>query len=83
MALADGFAEVDAHLEGLYVGRLIAEADVRRMCEKVKEILTAESNVVAVRAPITIVRARTPCALARGRVRVTEQPRVLSAAVLC
>jgi hypothetical protein len=52
------YAELDAHLAGLHLGKLIPENDVRLMCEKAKEILAAESNVVPVRAPVTIVRAR-------------------------
>jgi hypothetical protein len=56
MALADTYADLDGHIEGLYRGQLVAESDVRRLCEKVKEILQAESNVVPVRAPVTVVR---------------------------
>ena len=37
-------------------GQLVAEEDVRRLCEKVKEVLQAESNVVPFRAPVTVVR---------------------------
>jgi hypothetical protein len=70
MALADGYAELDAHIAGLYSGKIIAEEDVRRMCEKAKEILKAESNVVSVRAPITIVRATG----AHGRTRRPPRP---------
>ena len=40
------------------MGKLVHEDAVRRLCEKAKEILTAEPNVVPVRAPITVVRAR-------------------------
>ena len=68
MALADTYADLDGHIEGLYRGQLVAEEDVRRLCEKVKEILQAESNVVPVRAPVTVVsalsrRRETHCAL--------------------
>ena len=48
---------LDGHIAGLFEGKLLPEEDVRQMCEKVKEILKGESNVVPVRAPITIVRA--------------------------
>ena len=59
--LADApYAALEKYLAGLAVGTLIPEEDVRLMCEKAKEILAAESNVVPVKAPITIVRARAP-----------------------
>jgi hypothetical protein len=61
-SLADTYADLDAHIEGLYHGKLVPEDDVRRLCEKAKEILQGESNVVPVRAPITVVRAHTPAA---------------------
>jgi hypothetical protein len=67
VGLADSFAELDGHIEGLYSGKLVAEEDVRRLCEKVKEVLQAESNVVPVRAPITIVRPPAPLWLPWGR----------------
>jgi hypothetical protein len=68
------YAELDAHLAGLHLGKLIPENDVRLMCEKAKEILAAESNVVPVRAPVTIVRAsrarpRRPLRCLAGRRR--------------
>lgn len=57
--LADApYAALEKYLAGLAVGTLIPEDEVRVMCEKAKEILAAESNVVPVKAPITIVRAR-------------------------
>jgi hypothetical protein len=66
VGLSDSFAELDGHIEGLYSGKLVAEDDIRRLCEKVKEVLQAESNVVPVRAPITIVRPRAPLWLPWG-----------------
>ena len=56
MVLADTYADLDGHLEGLYRGQLVAEEEVQRLCEQVKEVLQAESNVVPVRAPVTVVR---------------------------
>ena len=83
MALADTLA-LDGHIAGLFEGKLLAEEEVRKMCEKVKEILKGESNVVPVRAPITIVRAQpagsgqhTPPprpSLARGFARRAHSP---------
>ena len=65
--LADApYAALEKYLAGLAVGTLIPEDEVRVMCEKAKEILAAESNVVPVKAPITIVRALRGCVGPRG-----------------
>ena len=66
-----GLAVLEDHINGLYGGRLVPEEEVRRICEKAKEILSKESNVVAVRAPITIVR------LALAAPRGARGPRAL------
>ena len=74
--LADApYAALEKYLAGLAVGTLIPEEEVRLMCEKAKEILAAESNVVPVKAPITIVRGR-----ARQRRHATRSPKVKAAA---
>ena len=76
--LADApYAALEKYLAGLAVGTLIPEEEVRLMCEKAKEILAAESNVVPVKAPITIVRGR-----ARQRRRATRRPGAKGAARL-
>jgi len=64
MALADTYTDLDGHIAGLYAGKIMSEEEVRKMCEKAKEILKAESNVVPVRAPVTIVR---PCSAGAPR----------------
>lgn len=48
-------APVDKWINTLFSGEAISEEDVRRMCEKAKEILQKEKNVVAVDAPVTVV----------------------------
>lgn len=52
-----GLQALEAHINGLYVGKLVPEDEVRKICDKAKEILTKEQNVVSLRAPITIVRS--------------------------
>ena len=39
---------------------IIPEDEVMEICEKTKEVLSKEENVVPVRAPVTVVRAREP-----------------------
>lgn len=51
-----GLQALEAHINGLYGGKLVPEDEVRKICDKAKEILTKEQNVVSLRAPITIVR---------------------------
>ena len=43
-------------VEQLLRGVIISEEEVRVICEKVKEILAKEENVVPVAAPVTVVR---------------------------
>lgn len=45
---------LDRHIEQLLSCKPLPEADVKALCEKAKEILTEESNVQPVRAPVTI-----------------------------
>jgi serine/threonine-protein phosphatase 2A catalytic subunit len=46
---------VDAWIEALLDCRPLPEADVRRLCEKCKEVLELEPNVTPVSAPVTVV----------------------------
>eukprot|EP00698_Gefionella_okellyi_P004519 TRINITY_DN14148_c0_g1_i1.p1 TRINITY_DN14148_c0_g1~~TRINITY_DN14148_c0_g1_i1.p1 ORF type:complete len:309 (+),score=42.47 TRINITY_DN14148_c0_g1_i1:74-1000(+) len=47
--------DVDACIAKLYNCEIIDELAVKYVCEKVKELLIEESNVQAVRAPVTVV----------------------------
>lgn len=57
-----GLQALEAHISGLYGGKLVPEEEVKKICDKAKEILTKEQNVVSLKAPITIVRLRPPSA---------------------
>ena len=50
----------ERQIEQLLRGEIIPEDEVRVICEKTKEVLSKEENVVPVRAPVTVVRAREP-----------------------
>ena len=45
---------IDECLETLRKGQYLAEDDLRRVCEIVKEILVEESNVQPVASPVTV-----------------------------
>ncbi len=47
-------ADLDRSIEQLLQCKPLPEADVKALCEKAKEILSEESNVTPVRAPVTI-----------------------------
>ena len=47
--------QADAWIATLFSGKAIAESDVKQMCERAKEILQREKNVVAVDSPVTVV----------------------------
>jgi serine/threonine-protein phosphatase 4 catalytic subunit len=47
--------DIDAHLATLNRCENVKEADVKRLCEKAKEIFTSEENVHKIPAPCTIV----------------------------
>lgn len=47
--------DLDACLERLYKKQLLAECVLKEICERTKELLTRESNVIHVRAPVTVV----------------------------
>ena len=46
----------ERQIEQLLRGEIIPEDEVRVICEKTKEVLSKEENVVPVRAPVTVVR---------------------------
>uniref|UniRef100_A0A7S3LEI7 Serine/threonine-protein phosphatase n=1 Tax=Amphora coffeiformis TaxID=265554 RepID=A0A7S3LEI7_9STRA len=52
--MALDIAALDGHIERLRKGETLTENEVRALCEKAKEILTKESNVQAVSAPVTV-----------------------------
>lgn len=47
--------DIDACISKLLQKRLLGEALLREICEKTKEVLMRESNVVHVAAPVTVV----------------------------
>eukprot|EP00045_Choanoeca_perplexa_P001623 m.20948 g.20948 ORF g.20948 m.20948 type:complete len:308 (+) comp11074_c0_seq1:85-1008(+) len=47
-------ADLDRHIETLKSCNVIPEVDVRLLCEKAREILVREANVVNIGAPVTI-----------------------------
>ena len=47
--------DLDACIGQLMRKQLLAEALVREICEKTKEVLMRESNVVHVSSPVTVV----------------------------
>jgi hypothetical protein len=47
--------DLDACIQQLLRKQLLHEALVREICEKTKEVLMKESNVVHVNAPVTVV----------------------------
>ena len=47
--------DVDYHLEKAAKGEILSELAIKVICAKVKEILSHESNVVQVQAPVTVV----------------------------
>lgn len=47
--------DLDTCLDRLYKKQLLAECVVKEICERTKELLMSESNVVHIRAPVTVV----------------------------
>lgn len=47
-------AEVDSYIEKLEKCEYIMERDVKKLCDKAKEILKAEENVIYLNTPITV-----------------------------
>ena len=47
-------AEIDNWLFSVKNGEILPERELRILCDKIKEILIEESNVIAVSSPVTI-----------------------------
>ncbi|KAG0314679.1 putative serine/threonine protein phosphatase [Linnemannia gamsii] len=47
--------DLDACIESLFQRQLLAESVIKEICEKTKELLMTESNVVHIKAPVTVV----------------------------
>ncbi|KAA1070434.1 Serine/threonine-protein phosphatase PP2A catalytic subunit [Puccinia graminis f. sp. tritici] len=47
-------SEIDSWVSHLADCKQLTEADVKRLCEKAREILMEESNVQPVRCPVTV-----------------------------
>ncbi|KAG9327626.1 hypothetical protein KVV02_006330 [Mortierella alpina] len=47
--------DLDACIHSLYQRQLLAESVIKEICEKTKELLMSESNVVHIKAPVTVV----------------------------
>lgn len=50
-----GSVDLDECISRLYKKELLAESVIEAICAKTKELLMRESNVVHVRAPVTVV----------------------------
>jgi len=46
--------DLDKYIELIKSGKCLPESDLRKLCEKVKEIFLEESNVQPVQAPVII-----------------------------
>mmetsp|Transcript_35739 Transcript_35739/g.87961 ORF Transcript_35739/g.87961 Transcript_35739/m.87961 type:complete len:313 (+) Transcript_35739:298-1236(+) len=53
--LNNPYAQLDAQIEQLLKGEILTEEEVKVICEKTKEVLSKEENVVPVAAPVTVV----------------------------
>ncbi|CAO3683362.1 unnamed protein product [Umbelopsis ramanniana] len=47
--------DLDRCIEQLYNKQLLSEAEIKEICEKTKELLMQESNVLHIKAPVTVV----------------------------
>lgn len=47
--------DLDACIEKLLNKQLLVDTIIKEVCEKTKELLMSESNVVHIRAPVTVV----------------------------
>jgi len=47
--------DIDQYIEHLSSGKRLPEASIAKLCEKAKEVLSEESNIVFLQAPMTIV----------------------------
>ena len=50
-------------IEQLYRGDMLDEATMKELCERMKELLLNESNVLAVKSPVTVVGDVHGCVL--------------------
>jgi serine/threonine-protein phosphatase 2A catalytic subunit len=53
-AASSGMGDLDQHIAKLLKCEPLAEADVKALCDKAKEILSDEGNVQPVRCPVTV-----------------------------
>jgi hypothetical protein len=74
MADSGAFKDLDAHIAQLLNCQPLAEADVKALCDKAKEILAEEPNVQPVRCPVTV------CGDIHGQVRAGGAQRTIRAA---
>jgi len=47
--------DLDRCIESLFKRQLLAESVIKEICERTKELLMNESNVVHINAPVTVV----------------------------
>lgn len=55
LTIISASVDLDECIERLYKKELLAESVVEAICAKTKELLMKESNVVQIRAPVTVV----------------------------
>ena len=53
-SMLEGYKGLDAQVEQLMKCQPLAEADVKALCDKAREILVEESNVQPVKMPVTV-----------------------------
>ena len=46
--------DYDKHIESIKKGQLLSEATIRELCDKAREILSEEQNVIRVGSPVTV-----------------------------
>lgn len=61
-------SELDGWIEKLRQCEILAENDVRVLCEKAVEILVEESNVQRVDAPVTLCKLCKPVWLSAAKI---------------
>lgn len=47
-------SDIDKWIEKLFSCKSLAEAEVKKLCDKARDILIEESNVQPVRSPVTV-----------------------------
>lgn len=60
--------DLDAQIEQLMKCQPLPEADVKALCDKARDVLSEESNVQAVRSPVTV------CGDIHGQFQVLPSP---------